>query len=209
VSNSRGEFKLTRRSGVKITRGMRVGKTLDVQEEILHAQSEAEVLDALSEGLDPDHADMSMGLSGFGKMAGNMGQPEVPNPGDPLAGFSPEMRALLKDAGPRDLTTILHGGLHFDEPDSDILMQPDTTPPREEGDFVDTDAPKRRNQTDQGLDPADAWDMLFYDETNDRNMEQGHNGPMTFERSPGERRPKASTAAVDAELDAELDGLFE
>jgi len=151
-------------------------------EEPLIAQREEEVIDDLLEGITRREASGGGGLSGFGKAAHASGNQS-------------------KEAGPRDLTTIPHGGLHFDEPDSDLLFQPDTTPPREEGDFVDTDAPKRRNETDQSANPEDAWDLDFLEDYNDREREKGHGTPPFFDRS-------GSVDESDANLDDEIDNLF-
>jgi len=141
-----------------------------IVEEYLHSTSAEDEVDELLQGITRHEAAGSGGRSGFGKFADG-----------------------------RDLTSIPDGKLHFDLPDSDILMQPDTAPPREEGDFVDTDAPKRRNETDQSANPEDEWDLEFYENYNDRNREKGHGTPPFLARKGG---------SVEVPLDDEIDDLF-
>lgn len=164
------EWALRPGRGPVVTRRVH-GKLMEMR---VRPQSEEQVMDDLLAGV--TRQDMASGLSGFGQHAASQ----------------------KKQAGPRDLTTIPDGGLIWDEPESDLLMQPDGTPPKEEGDFVNVDAPRRRNQTDQDSQLEDSWSLDLLEDYNDRDQEKGHDGPLTFDRKGGSNQS----------LDDEIEDLF-
>lgn len=139
-------------------------------EQRVRPQSDEEVMDSLLAGV--SRQDLASGSSGFGRHA-----------------------ASQKHSDGRQLTSLPSGIGTWDE--LDLLMQPDTESPKEEGDFVDVEAPPRRNQIDQDSRPEDHWSLDLLEDYNDRNHEKGHDGPMTFDRSGSKQS-----------LDEEIDDLF-
>lgn len=183
MANDRGDFTLRMGVGPTITR--KIGNRLVVTPVLGSRRvSEEGELDELLAGVTRDDV-LNSGRSGFGKKVGAAGAGSFD--GDPY----PAKRMNHYDNPNRDNLSSMPDGQYLGEdPDVDLLMQPDGDPPKEEGDFISTDDPSTRaRNTDPFVNPTSIQSLDQYDQA-PRDREVGQNTPLF------------------ASLD-EIDGLFE